>query len=705
MTLYCIGYCTAVLNKIGSKDWSAENSLYFPDIVGHALIRCFEYIQYEYPPDYDFTNSKIPGPDKNKGTSNSSDHTSNNNGDNNHINRKDKKQQSNVPILPRRPANLLHLNHTSSICAFYVVDSTPNLTSPAAASPAAASVINPNHHNNNTRLVSVARPTEEFANFLNNAASNTLCELASASFYLDIKPLVELCCKAIANCIKGKSPEQIRSTFNIVNDFTPAEEEQVRQSVLERTMLLPASVLEEDPNDPNTQTAQAALQRKNDINFMQAYLNLNNPAFQARTKLLKKLQDKKQKELASKAVTGINKNDSRNIEDLMNFIEQKYISNTNNSAKYIKQNKTKAIAAINPPVNSTPAAELTWPESKKPNKKKKKKGKNESSGNGSSVILTADEEVERLREVLSAASLPSPLTPPINRSALSHITIVTPSIDNDNNESDLPQLQSIIQQKISGLNNWEEHNQQEDRDNDPINYANEHSNISAYSVFLCDCSAEDKLKSQNNSARPLPAAPDLSSCPYAAILLTLPRCSVCGLYESNNELDFEALEDMPPLDTDIPPNNSNNHQDNSPGLSLNSLSAQVAEKSVLLSNSSCANCFSLSSRVRELEQFQARYNNLDAMIKRLINLENSMESQYNSLVEERSQRLVVENELKQIITQQSAEINNLSIALSHYKHSQAQQQQHYHLDSLKRLTENNEKITDLHKRMQIIEHE
>ena len=27
--------------------------------------------------------------------------------------------------------------------------------------------------------------------------------------------------------IKGKSPEEIRKTFNIKNDFTPAEEEQV----------------------------------------------------------------------------------------------------------------------------------------------------------------------------------------------------------------------------------------------------------------------------------------------------------------------------------------------------------------------------------------------------------------------------------------------------------------------------------------------
>ena len=32
-----------------------------------------------------------------------------------------------------------------------------------------------------------------------------------------------------ANMIKGKSPEEIRKTFNITNDFTPEEEEQIRR--------------------------------------------------------------------------------------------------------------------------------------------------------------------------------------------------------------------------------------------------------------------------------------------------------------------------------------------------------------------------------------------------------------------------------------------------------------------------------------------
>lgn len=47
--------------------------------------------------------------------------------------------------------------------------------------------------------------------------------------YLDAKQLLDCTCKAVADEIKGKTPEEIRTRFNIVNDFTPEEEEEVKR--------------------------------------------------------------------------------------------------------------------------------------------------------------------------------------------------------------------------------------------------------------------------------------------------------------------------------------------------------------------------------------------------------------------------------------------------------------------------------------------
>ncbi|KAK9108680.1 hypothetical protein Sjap_016740 [Stephania japonica] len=57
----------------------------------------------------------------------------------------------------------------------------------------------------------------------------TLFDLILAANYLNIKSLLDLTCQTVADMIKGKTPEDIRKTFNIKNDFTPDEEEEVRR--------------------------------------------------------------------------------------------------------------------------------------------------------------------------------------------------------------------------------------------------------------------------------------------------------------------------------------------------------------------------------------------------------------------------------------------------------------------------------------------
>lgn len=69
---------------------------------------------------------------------------------------------------------------------------------------------------------------EFYSNFIVNVDQETLFHLTLAANYLDIRPLLDLCSARIASFIKGKTPEQIRENLNIVCDFTPEEEAQVR---------------------------------------------------------------------------------------------------------------------------------------------------------------------------------------------------------------------------------------------------------------------------------------------------------------------------------------------------------------------------------------------------------------------------------------------------------------------------------------------
>ncbi|KAH8919019.1 E3 ubiquitin ligase complex SCF subunit sconC [Atractiella rhizophila] len=65
--------------------------------------------------------------------------------------------------------------------------------------------------------------------FVEEMEQDPLFELILAANYLDLKPLLDLCCGDVGRRIKGKSPEEIRTLFNITNNFTPEEEAQIRQ--------------------------------------------------------------------------------------------------------------------------------------------------------------------------------------------------------------------------------------------------------------------------------------------------------------------------------------------------------------------------------------------------------------------------------------------------------------------------------------------
>jgi S-phase kinase-associated protein 1 len=61
-------------------------------------------------------------------------------------------------------------------------------------------------------------------------STNTyLSQTFQAANFLDIKPLLDLTCKAVAHLIRGKSNEDIRLLFGITTEFTKEEEDKVRK--------------------------------------------------------------------------------------------------------------------------------------------------------------------------------------------------------------------------------------------------------------------------------------------------------------------------------------------------------------------------------------------------------------------------------------------------------------------------------------------
>ncbi|KAL7112325.1 hypothetical protein ACP275_05G145200 [Erythranthe tilingii] len=60
-------------------------------------------------------------------------------------------------------------------------------------------------------------------------AKKTLFHLMMAANYLNVHSLLQLTALAAGNAIKGKTPDQIRDTFGIINDLTPEEEDQIRK--------------------------------------------------------------------------------------------------------------------------------------------------------------------------------------------------------------------------------------------------------------------------------------------------------------------------------------------------------------------------------------------------------------------------------------------------------------------------------------------
>ncbi|KAG5616175.1 hypothetical protein H5410_015999 [Solanum commersonii] len=50
-----------------------------------------------------------------------------------------------------------------------------------------------------------------------------------AANFLNDKEILDMMCQEVADIIKGKTPKEMRKEFDIKNDFTPEEEEEIRK--------------------------------------------------------------------------------------------------------------------------------------------------------------------------------------------------------------------------------------------------------------------------------------------------------------------------------------------------------------------------------------------------------------------------------------------------------------------------------------------
>jgi S-phase kinase-associated protein 1 len=71
--------------------------------------------------------------------------------------------------------------------------------------------------------------SSEFERSFIDCENEQLFDLIMAANYMEIHPLLELTCRAVAQKVRGKAPEEIRQIFNIENDFTPEEEDAIRK--------------------------------------------------------------------------------------------------------------------------------------------------------------------------------------------------------------------------------------------------------------------------------------------------------------------------------------------------------------------------------------------------------------------------------------------------------------------------------------------
>ena len=244
--------CHALITKHLHSDLTEHGTALITTVTGEAMQRCVGYVQHEWP-EIERRKEKLAvvmkargqkGSDK-MGVGSIADGQEKEGGG-----RRGKGQGEEPARIRPSPGRSNCSSNTSKPSS---QQSAATRRSPAAAPfpPQALGVSPPSHPLSSLLAPSSTVPTSPPS--LAYSINHLLCELASSAYYLEIPPLVDLTCQRLADSIQGKSAEEIRTTFNITNDFTPMEEEQVKQRVMERTLLYPGGIDDGRPGGASRQ--------------------------------------------------------------------------------------------------------------------------------------------------------------------------------------------------------------------------------------------------------------------------------------------------------------------------------------------------------------------------------------------------------------------------------------------------------------------
>jgi S-phase kinase-associated protein 1 len=71
--------------------------------------------------------------------------------------------------------------------------------------------------------------TEADKEFFAAMDQQSLFQLILAANYLDIRTLLDMCCRTVADSVLGKTPKEIYAQFGVAQELTPEEEAEIRR--------------------------------------------------------------------------------------------------------------------------------------------------------------------------------------------------------------------------------------------------------------------------------------------------------------------------------------------------------------------------------------------------------------------------------------------------------------------------------------------